>query len=178
MTEVVIGSQVFLTKKAALSKTHEVRERFIKKAWTSEDEQFLRDLVELHPNKSEKIGVGIDRFEVRLILGQYGFWIKRVDGSYMDFSFYSCLNMKTKEKDKVINAMRKAISNQTFPIRENAINMKLRCPISGEVLTSVNCHVDHEFPKFIEIANSFAKPKEDTNAYRLLITRETVITLL
>jgi Protein of unknown function (DUF3223) len=53
----------------------------------------LRALLALHDERVEKIGCGIDHFEVNLPPDQPGrcFWIVRNDGTKVDFSFVHCL---------------------------------------------------------------------------------------
>ena len=56
------------------------------------DEEFLRCAIQNHPEYSEKVGAGIDYFEVRP--AEYGtrcFWIIRCDGSSDDFSYKYCI---------------------------------------------------------------------------------------
>lgn len=60
----------------------------------------LTALLERHEEKSEKIGAGIEYFEVNLPPSEYPpftqkcFWIVRVDGSKIDFSIGHCLERK------------------------------------------------------------------------------------
>jgi hypothetical protein len=57
----------------------------------------LTALLKLHSEYAEKVGVGIDHFEVRAPppdVPQHSsrcFWIVRTDGSAIDFSFKNCL---------------------------------------------------------------------------------------
>lgn len=55
------------------------------------DEEILKNLLTMHPEASEKIGVGIGSFSVRT--ADYGtrcFWVNRIDGSTEKFSFRAC----------------------------------------------------------------------------------------
>ena len=57
----------------------------------------LSALLKRHNEKDEKIGVGIDHFEVGPAPDGFGgkcFWIVRTDGSRIDFSFKHCLEAK------------------------------------------------------------------------------------
>lgn len=60
----------------------------------------LTALLDRHEEKSEKIGEGIDYFEINLPPPEYPpytqkcFWIVRVDGSKIDFSTRHCLKRK------------------------------------------------------------------------------------
>lgn len=58
---------------------------------TDEDAEVLTQLVNMHPEATDKIGAGIDSFSVRS--ADYGtrcFWINRVDGTTEKFSFRAC----------------------------------------------------------------------------------------
>ncbi len=58
----------------------------------AEDEKFLRSALERHPEHEQKVGSGVDYFEVRA--ADYGtrcFWVVRVDGSVERFSYKSCV---------------------------------------------------------------------------------------
>jgi Protein of unknown function (DUF3223) len=58
----------------------------------------LSALLERHDEKDEKVGVGIDHFEVGAAQDGFGgkcFWIVRSDGSRIDFSFKHCLEPKS-----------------------------------------------------------------------------------
>ena len=57
-----------------------------------DDAADLADLLLRHPEAVDKIGAGIDQFEVRSPpqFGGLCFWIFRTDGSATDFSFPTC----------------------------------------------------------------------------------------
>jgi hypothetical protein len=56
------------------------------------DEEFLKAAIERHPDCLEKVGVGIKHFFVgRGDFGTRCFWIRRVDGTQVRFSFKSCV---------------------------------------------------------------------------------------
>ena len=68
----------------------------------------LRELLDLHPDAEEKIGAGVnyfyvgktsdgDKFNVRP--NATGIWIRRVDGSEVDFSYRTCINDHSAESD-------------------------------------------------------------------------------
>lgn len=151
----MIGARVYSSKKAAQAEVYAMRERFYNGTATAEDDEFLRDLVALHPDAPDKVRAGIERFEVRKNMNNFGFWIIRIDGTETDFSFIKGLNGCGIE-DLARSAMRNAVRDQLAPVREAAIATGACCPILGEPLTADNCHVDHEDPLFIEIADEFA----------------------
>ncbi|MGW6791885.1 DCL family protein [Streptomyces chartreusis] len=54
-----------------------------------DDDAFLRALLALHSEAEEKIGPGVDHFQVRKHpdWDTYGFWVVRTDGTEDDFSY-------------------------------------------------------------------------------------------
>lgn len=56
------------------------------------DEEFLKAAINRHPDFLEKTGVGIEHFFVgRGDFGTRCFWIRRIDGTQVRFSFKSCV---------------------------------------------------------------------------------------
>jgi len=59
--------------------------------------ELLMALLERHDDRDDKIGVGIDHFEVSnapFNLPNLCFWIVRTNGTRIDFSFPHCLKVK------------------------------------------------------------------------------------
>ncbi len=167
MRAIVIGTRVYPSKEEAKQGVYGVRSRYEAGLATPEDDEFLRDLVAIHPDAEAKIGVGIDRFEARWNLGSIGFWIVRIDSTETDFSFMKCL-YGSATQDLVRSAMRSAVRHQLAEVRAAALTARACCPISGELLTVENCHADHAEPLFIEIADAFASSE---GGYEAIITR-------
>jgi hypothetical protein len=167
MRAIVVGARVYPSKEAAKQAIYEVRGRYSAGLATPDDDEFLRDLVAIHPDAEAKISVGIDRFETRWNLGNIGFWIVRTDATETDFSFLKCL-YGSGAQDLVRSAMRSAVREQLAEVRAAALSARARCPISGELLTVENCHADHAEPLFIEIANAFASSE---GGYEAIATR-------
>lgn len=64
---------------------------------TGADDLDLRALIKRHDQCEEKLGAGIDHFEVATAPDGYNnecFWIVRRDGTRIDFSFKHCLEAK------------------------------------------------------------------------------------
>lgn len=126
------------------------------------DSTLIIALVGLHPNADEKIGVGIDYIFVLIIeYGTPGFMIRRVDGSITDFSYLKCLRGKElSHRSQVLEAMRKAIRNQTseFRRREFSNRQSIFCPLTNvQLINDPTTHVDHYEPSFIELAEKYAQ---------------------
>jgi hypothetical protein len=157
MAVFLIGERTYRTKSAALDAIREVRERVKAQGSASAaDDEFLRDLVALHPDAEGKVGAGIDHFEVRRNINNDGFWIVRVDGTATEFSFMKSIYGASQEA-MVQSAMRHAVLDQKMEARDLAFTKatSLTCPLTGEVITAVDCHMDHEEPTFAEIADAF-----------------------
>ena len=60
---------------------------------SKEDSRYLTALLSQHPSASEKVGAGIVGFFVRKNphYHQDEFWIDRIDGSQIDFSYLKCI---------------------------------------------------------------------------------------
>lgn len=58
---------------------------------SADDAAYLTDLLAMHTEANEKIGVGIESFSVRTAdFGTRCFWVNRSDGTTEKFSFKSC----------------------------------------------------------------------------------------
>lgn len=156
--QILIGERIYAAKKDALTAVREVRDRVRDTGRvTAEDDDFIRDLLAMHPRVAVKVGSGVERFEVRDNAGTNGFWIIRTDGSATDFSFMQCLNGATHQ-DLVRSAMRRAVIDQMQDARDrefSTTNVRY-CAVTGDQITADNCHMDHEAPTFVEIADAFA----------------------
>lgn len=88
-----IGDHYFEKKGDAVAFLREILYRYdLGDRVSSDDEAFLRLLIERHPESAEKIGGGISSFSVRS--GDFGtrcFWVNRLNQSTEKFSFKACL---------------------------------------------------------------------------------------
>lgn len=122
----------------------------------ADDQEFLFDLLDMHPEAGEKIGQGVGHFDVRRNGPTIGFGIVRMDGSEIDFSFGKCLRHPS-HAEEVRAAMREAIRGQKFAARDATFARgEVRCPVTGETLFPETSHVHHEAPEFVELADTFA----------------------
>jgi len=89
-----------------------LRSDFISK----EDEKFLFELIQNHPDYDLKAGCGIvDFFIKKTQWNNNGFYIRRLDGTETDFSYLVCLNPRTKLQ-KIKTACRSAIAEDMMSI--------------------------------------------------------------
>lgn len=116
------------------------------------DFDFMMEVLAMHPDAEQKIGVGVDRMEVRrnpVYTNTRGFWVIRTDGSETDFSYLECLK-ETPHAKRFLNACRVAIEPETMAFKNKFFGELhgevARCPYTGEVLSFVGSHVDHKAP--------------------------------
>lgn len=90
---VKIGDIQFSKKGDALAHLRDILNSYsLNERVSDEHAKFLLSALANHPEYVDKIGVGIDSFEVRS--ADYGtrcFWIVRTDGSTERFSYKSCV---------------------------------------------------------------------------------------
>lgn len=164
-----IGQLTFPSKKAALEKIRSIRDRYSDGVRLSyEDHIFIRDIVNLHPEAEEKIGLGISHFTVATE-NKFGgrnrhFVLHRHDGTYTDFSFPHCLTPNSNKKNDILLALRQAIKEQTWAFREKKFSsdVPVICPYKNIILSRDTCHVDHEAPDtFDALVNAWLKSQSN-----------------
>lgn len=151
-----IGTAVYRTKKAAGDAIRVILYAYaVGTTVTDEHAEFLANLLELHPERDDKVGVGIQSFQVEQNVGSRGFWITRKDRTRTDFSFLSCLTPPTAEAEARAG-LRNEIRDQITAFRNMrfATCTTIPCEVSGEPVTSATAHVDHE-PTFDELHRRF-----------------------
>lgn len=138
--------------------------------------EFLSKLLDRHPRRDEKVGVGIKSFIVRKDI--YGrtkcFWIVRLDGTETEFSYDKCIkgNKVTNPLKLFYEAARVTIDPQIEAYRESYIkaykdsNGKFPCEKTGKMLSRKEENVDHipplTFKKIVE--NFLEKTNHDLSS--------------
>lgn len=113
-----------------------------------------------------KIGKGIDRFEKRKsFVNGYptrGFWAYRIDKSDTDFSYISAIAGTAKAKgQEFYDACHNAVSKDLRRAKEKQFdsfsdeNGCILCEVSGELVSFMNARLNHAYPAFITVVNSF-----------------------
>jgi hypothetical protein len=169
-----IGAREYPTKTAAQEAIQEVLYRYQpgETVERPEDQEFLADLVQNHPDPASKIGVGIARFEVRRNLKTPGFWIVRTDGSETDFSFVKCLRPPTLEQ-LVRTALRRSVDEQIWQFRDQALGGGLVvCSVSGDPIDRATCHVDHFDPTFSDLVDAYVAAHGGYEAFQIAETAD------
>lgn len=94
-----------------------------------EHDLMLRELLDLHPDAANKIGIGVDYFyvgrtkdgdKVNVRPDATGIWIKRTDGSEVDFSYRTCINNHTDESNAK-EGLRIAVEDRRLAYRESRV---------------------------------------------------------
>jgi hypothetical protein len=124
---------------------------------SDDDEVFLTDLLDLHPEAAAKIGCGVSQF-TREPDGHGGrcFWLWRNDGSHSDWSTGKALKL-TGPRNDLLNALRCEVEAQRneFLRSQFAGGTTMVCAITADPLTPETAHVDHHDPTFGQIARDF-----------------------
>jgi len=121
------------------------------------DHDFLAALLALHPDAPRKCGAGVEHFEVRAnprFPGQRTFWLVRRDGSETDWSFMRCLDGTAPVRGLVQQALRAEVVDQVVEFKQRGLAAGERCALTGVPLDD-SCHVDHDAPRFEELADAF-----------------------
>jgi hypothetical protein len=114
-----------------------------------EEYKFINDLLKNHPERTQKIGKGIDYFEVELLMNSKHIIIHRVDGTTTDMSYTLCGGKPPKTpRQLLIDAMRSAIQKQI-----NKFKLNIKCC----KMCNIQCHhyEIHHKVEFIKLANTF-----------------------
>lgn len=120
------------------------REILKSKVISLDDDIFLRDVLQTHKDYEKKLGCGIDSFFIgKTIYQNYGFFIKRKDGTSTDFSYLSCLD-KRGSNFYLKKASREAINKDIYSVK-----------------TDKSKQIHHEGVKFNEIFEFWYKMNKD-----------------
>lgn len=113
-----------------------------------EDAALMGDLLLRHPSAERKIGCGVKAIWIKRN-GTFGsgFYVERIDGTLVDFSYKQCLRPFT-HASKAKFAFRRAIDSQVIAVKVAAFGSteSIICPETGEPITWETAHVDHEPP--------------------------------
>lgn len=163
--KVIIGSgdseAVFESKTEALAFCKAMLARYRKGDDINErDSQFLRNLLERHPEAHQKIGCGVRRFfRDRTDQGTDCFWLEREDGTPpTDFSYKSCVNAKTKSiYQEFAEACRQAVQPDLNKAKKEHFERhgdaegKIPCEVTGEMVALYESHLDHKKPMTFQV---------------------------
>jgi hypothetical protein len=156
----VVNGETFKTQGALVDRVREIIKRNKPGVMVDLfDELFLRSLLDMHPEASQKIGCGVVAFSVEdnpMYPGPKarGLRLHRVDGTSTDFSFWECIR-PTPHIKKVQRAFRAAIEPDTMAFKQRYFDglpgRVGACPDTGEPITYTSCHVDHKAPNTFDV---------------------------
>ena len=108
-----------------------------------EDIQFLLSIFENHSEWVFKQGVGIKSISVVKNMFNKCFQLNRIDGTFTDISFVHSITNRSKLAE-IKKACRTAIRKEIVKFRDESVIFNASiCPITSEVLTKENTHIDH-----------------------------------
>jgi hypothetical protein len=112
------------------------------------------ELLDRHPQREEKIGVGVKEFfKAKNEFGKQTLFVRRVDGSFDNFSWLTCIKQKNRTSRKnLLEAMREAVDGQIQYFKRRS--KEKHCAICVIELLGLEVEVDHEKP-FRELAREF-----------------------
>lgn len=163
-----IGKNKFNYKKDALEfykrilNSYEFGEKL-----NSTDFENIFGLIEIHPEKEEKIGCGIEYFRIgKATFNTKSFEIVRKDGTSEFLSYTKRINKPKDQFSRFRIACRQAIQKDLINVKQKYFKnkskkSKVKCQETGEYLTYEELNVDHRQPntfsvivdRFIEIKN-------------------------
>lgn len=123
-----------------------------------DDDKWLRELIESHPDYPQKFGAGVVRFFVALD-GRYsrpGFWFESSCGIVDNFSTVRCIDGMPPLRTRLITACRTTIQPDMNAYKaERFGNSKWAiCDETGEKIHWDDAHVDHVLP-FVRLAGAW-----------------------
>jgi Protein of unknown function (DUF3223) len=183
-----VGAREFASKAALKENVREIMARYTIAEYLNEsDFAFIRELLDLHPERDQKVGVGIASFQVILDpewKRNRQLVLHRIDGTATDFSWVSCIDGKNRRRD-IREALRRAVVEQVLDFRSGELTRGAVCPYRGTPLTERNCHVDHVAPdtfeailarfllsQSIELEQVEITPSRDNQLFSELVDRE------
>lgn len=106
-------------------------------------------LLYMHPRSEEKIGVGVDHFNIASNAegSGKGFQLVRVDGSMERFSYKTCIDgVAPTMRSRVTEAFRFSVRDQLAEFRACVV-LPTTCALTGKLIqTRKDLHVDHRIP--------------------------------
>ena len=133
-----------------------------------DDFDFLISVFQKHEAYVEKVGVGVRRILIKKT--KYGtncFFLFRLDESVTDISYIQCFR-PLSNRQKIKHACRSVIRPEIEVFKATIVFGVDKCPISGEVLTKDNCHIDHYDLSFELLFSSWIDSVNITNVEKFL----------
>ncbi|MFD3481350.1 DCL family protein [Streptomyces sp. NPDC058695] len=173
---ITIGTTHYPTKEAVRDVCRGIVRRYGTNAEVTEpdDDEFLRHLLERHPEYDLKRGSGIAHFRVIAHTDHgrksVGLALVRLDGQVADFSWNACLT-PLSQRTQVLAALRHAIDDQIATVRSTILNSSPQavCSVTGDPIPSAaELHIDHADPTFQALAEEFIGANGGVDAFPIL----------
>lgn len=160
-----LGPHFFERKKDAQDYIIRILDRYVDQSLSGEALEVVLALLERHPDYDEKVGLGIQRIFVRQAPSTYGlnikpkrcFYIKRVDGTEVEFSYKKCLHGGGSDQrhERLIeerrqSAYRSAVDGQVIAFKQQQHQGCAACGCIGQT----DFHVDH-VTQFADLVRQF-----------------------
>jgi hypothetical protein len=155
-----LSTQIFNTKGEATAFFKAMLNRYKPKdRVTDADALHLSALLERHPEYMDKVGCGIDHFEV--MMSEWGtqcFRIVRTDGTGTDFSYTQSIDGRPpSRKREVSQAFRRAVQIDLYRARDDFLSKhkggdgRVACGLTGERIAPEDGHIDHKPPHTFDV---------------------------
>ncbi|MFE6891986.1 DCL family protein [Streptomyces sp. NPDC057694] len=173
---ITIGTTHYRTKEAVRDVCRGIVRRYGTNGEVTQpdDDEFLRHLLERHPEYDLKRGAGIAHFRIIAHTDHgrksVGLALVRLDGQVADFSWNACLT-PLSHRTQVLAALRHAIDDQIAAVRSTILNSPRRpvCEVTGAPIPSAaELHIDHAEPTFQALAEEFTDANGGVEAFRIL----------
>lgn len=160
MPSIEVGGKMFRTKGDATAFFKSMLGRYAAgETVNTEDARMLRALIERHPERDQKVDVGITGFHVNIAtMGTKCFWLTRSDGTRTDFSYPSCIRgAPPSVRSQVISALRRVVDRDIVIAKRRKFDelkgedSKVVCAATGEALAWESVHADHQQPMTFEV---------------------------
>lgn len=148
----------------------EISSREVGTEITRQDEFFtdVRSLIERHPERDQKVGVGIEAFIVQLDDNRNKMlWLRRTDGSSTDFSYITCIRGTGMSlRHEFAEAARQAVKPHITEFRDDYVRRfvnsdgQIPCEETGVMMDIENSHVDHFPVTFQTLVDQFLAQTE------------------
>lgn len=155
---IIIGETKFDSKKAALSHYKTILNSYKAGEYLDKSDLIdVIDLIEIHPNVVQKVGVGIENVKISKVrYNTNAFEIVRVDGTTTFSSYIKCINGPKSDFTKFREACRSAIQDDLTQVKQSyfnqyAIKSKVRCQETGELLAWEELVIDHRQPNTFSV---------------------------
>ncbi len=184
---VTFGGYSFPSVSKAKAECRRIRDKYAVGEVVSDksDDTFFRALVAEHRNRNEKVGKGIEHFEVArnntlgARSGNLGIWIKQVgEAKLVDFGYGGVIEWiadpsnTRHDKRRVERALRNAIRSQTAQYLAEQLRHggQLKSCISGKVLDPLQpIDVIHVHPRWGRLVDDFVV---QNGGYSSVVTRQ------